>query len=369
MKNKSDFLTKFIFRKIAVIVDDVSLDTRRAVLTCPAKDISDELINEVISIAPGVVFASLGELLVKELEFKEMSRTNPSDSSNRTLNPRMCTSVDARYGITTGISADDRAKCLRALALDNPDPSQFVKPGHIVPIIASDEGVLAKPGIPEASLDLVKLSNLGKVACFVDLLSEGKAVDDTFLNSLAENYALPVFHISDLIRYRLATEIMVTKVAEAKLPTKLGGMLKSCVIKIKGHEAEHMALIKGKISPEQPITVRVQSESTIDDVFGSKTNSHRLSLSDSLKILDKSENGIFLYLRKNLAPQTDVTISPSMTLMREYGVGAQILHSLGVRKLHLISNSKKVLGGLDAFGLEILSQRSTKQALKELGEE
>lgn len=364
---KPAVLDTFKRRKLALIADDLG-QIPRAILISPAQEISNDLVNEILHISSGPVFVSLSSDRVRSLMLSEMSRprSTPSHSKEPANEMKVCVSVEAREGVSTGISVPDRAATLRILGEAQPNPRKLVKPGHIFPVEARDGGVLVKNSLAEAALDLVKVCGFNEAAAFVDVLdSSGNLVCGETCKRLAEQHKIPLISISDLVRYRLANEKLVFKIAEARLPTRLAGELRSCVYQTSLHEAEHFALIKGEISSDQPVLTRVQTEQTCADVFGGAQTPSRKQLQLCLKAINEKGSGVFLYLRPAF-PQAlrDQVADPSseskrkpMALMREYGIGAQILRDLGVRKIELLTSSKRVLTGLDTFGIEIVNQR------------
>jgi 3,4-dihydroxy 2-butanone 4-phosphate synthase/GTP cyclohydrolase II len=203
-------------------------------------------------------------------------------------------------------------------------------------------------------------------AVFMDLLTrDGRLLTAEEQHSLAAAEGIPLIRLSDLVQHRLSSETLVHKVAEAALPTRAGGELRSVVYKSHLHEGEHVALVKGTIDPEVPTLTRVTTEQTFSDVFGGPGRNSRVSIQQALRILDANPAGVLVYLRRpmhgaladQLLDTTPVPGSQNMALMRSYGLGAQILRDLGVRKIALLSNTEQHLLGLDTFGLEIVSQQ------------
>lgn len=364
-----EFLKQFQKRKIGLLTDESgSID--RSVLVAPADQISADLVNEILKLSGGHIFVAISPSRADELTLPAMA--DPRIAHRRSFEPGAtpimdaCVSVEAREGVTTGISAADRAITIALLAENPANPRKLVRPGHVFPVVVRPGGVLERNALPEGALDLVKLIDLPDAAVFIDLLDcNGELLDHASSLALAKSHAIPAITLGDLIRYRLETEQLVYKVAEARLPTTEAGEVRSIIYRSKIYGGEHMALVKGEIDPEQPVLTRVQAESTFADVFGGNNPPTRDVLLQSLRAIGANGSGVLIYLRRTdsgyVKNQIENAESKSAhtpaALMRGYGVGAQILHGLGVRKIDLLTSSKKNLIGLQPFGLEIVSQR------------
>jgi 3,4-dihydroxy 2-butanone 4-phosphate synthase/GTP cyclohydrolase II len=253
---------------------------------------------------------------------------------------------------------------LRILGAAEIQPRKLVQPGHIFPVEVRAGGVLVKNALPEGAVDIVSIAGFTGAAAFIDLLdTSGNFLSGSAVSDFAARHDIPLIQLSDLTRYRLETEKVVYRVAEAKLPTKLAGELRSIIYKSTVHGGEHLALIKGEIDPTEPLLTRVQPENTFADVFGGATPRSREQIQGCLREIGRRGRGVIVYLRRptsgELHHQVDtagIIPSPGKALMREYGLGAQILRDLGARKIELLTGSKKDLAGLQSFGLEIVSQ-------------
>jgi 3,4-dihydroxy 2-butanone 4-phosphate synthase/GTP cyclohydrolase II len=368
MSECSNKLEQFTRARLAVLQDD--LGDRQAVIVSPAQEISATEVNRILHLSGGLTFVALSPERAAAFMLSPMARRDVK-SSSFVEQPKFSqlTSVEAREGVSTGISAADRARTISILGLPHPQPRALIKPGHIFPVSTKTGGSLVKAEIPEAALDLVKLAGFSDAAMFVDLLDQnGAFITGDSVAKWAASNAIPLISISDLIRYRLIKEPLVAKIAESSLPTLAGGNLKAIVYRSKINDVEHLALVKGQFKADRPVLTRVQVENTVADVFGGNEPTTRVQISNALNALKESESGILLYLRRAslsetldprataLAPENHENAAPAG--MREYGVGAQILRDLGVSQIELLSSTKRTLIGLDSFGITIVSQRA-----------
>jgi 3,4-dihydroxy 2-butanone 4-phosphate synthase/GTP cyclohydrolase II len=368
MRTCAQSIETFATTKLCVIHDDIGAD--RSVLVAPAQEISSDHVNRILAITGGLTFVALSPertaafMLSPMYSPKSESTTGRSSSSLAQL-----TSVEAREGVTTGISAADRATTIRILGASQPHPRALVKPGHIFPVSTKQGGSLVKAEIPEAALDLTTLAGFSDAALFVDLLNRtGDLVSQEEATSWAHYNGIPLISISEIIQYRLVREPLIARLSEAELPTREAGTMRAIAYRSKIHDVEHVALVKGNISGEQPALVRVQVENTVADVLGGRSPATRQQILGSMRAIKERGSGILLYLRRNSlselalfsrndqsSPRTNIT--PSVE-MREYGIGAQILRDLGVTQIELLSSSHKNLLGLDSFGISVVTQRS-----------
>jgi len=361
----------FKSRGLAILRDDQS-KRMRSVLVAAGEKISPVLVNELLTLTGGLTFVSITADRAAAFMLPPMSNQNSSlpGGLQRMSSPCIaggCSSVEAREGVSTGISASDRSRTIQILSSENPSPRDLVKPGHIFPIIVNQGGTLVKNRLPEGALDLVTINGYRDAAVFADLLSkDGELLDEKGQNQLAESVNIPVVTLSELVRSRLETEQLVYPVAEAKLPTREAGELRSVIFRSKIHDSEHFALIKGEIDSEKSVLTRVQPEFTFADVFGGDNPPTRNQIISSLKAIGENGNGILVYLRQSQNSRLMHQVKDwkasfehkPASMMREYGVGAQILRSLGVKKIELLTGSKKKLRGITTFGLQITGQRT-----------
>lgn len=363
------FLSAYRYRKIGLIWDP-STSPPRATFVAPASGIDPATVASLLRLSCGVLGAAISGERASSLLLEPMGRRLSTDlrslpSQARASQSRWASiSVEARSGTTSGISASDRATTLRCLAATNPNPRDLVQPGHIFPMICAKGGVLVCSDLPEAALDVTILAGAGDCAAVIAALDEsGEYADQEILLKAAAKEGVPALCLEELIRFRLRNEPLVQRVVEARLPTRLAGELRSMVYRSIIHEGEHVALVKGTPDPERPILIRVQPESTFSDVFGGPTPPSRKNLHESLARIGSSGEGILLYLRRpvfgKLSEQVQHTRADFFgglggTTMREYGIGAQILADLGVKKVRILSTSAQPLEGLETFGLEVV---------------
>ncbi len=358
-------LKNFKERKILILSDDCG-ENPRAVLVSFAQDIKESVLNEMISIAHGLVYVVVGPQRVADFgltKMKSARRISPNNESD--LNGH-CISVEAREGVSTGISIADRACTIRILGEEVPDKRKLVSPGHIFPVEARKGGVLVRNSLIEGALDVVSSLGVSDAAVMIDLLSqEGEFLNSSDQLTLSKKLELPLIKLSDIIRYKLEKERIVSRVAQTVIPSSIAGELKAYIFESELHGGEHLALVKGEIDSNKPVLIRVQTENTFADVFGGLKPSSRDVIASCLEAIQKEGSGVLLYLRKievgHLTKEisgvgNELNLSPDR--MKEYGIGAQILLDLGVKKINLLTNSKRKLVGLNTFGIEIVATQA-----------
>jgi len=368
MSRVLEHLSAFLHSKLCVLHDDVGED--RSVIVAPAQSITPGQINFILTHTGGLTLVALTEERASAFMLDYMPRTSRSDRQNDTSSPFVqYTSVEAREGVTTGISAADRATTIRILGAETPQPRELVKPGHIFPVEARSGGVLVRASIPEAALDCVRLAGYSDAALFVDLLdTRGELLTRDKATAWASHHNIPCCSISELVQYRLSHEPLIKRLSEATVPTLAAGEVRVIAYSSSIHDVEHLAIVKGTLITSQPVLVRVQVENTITDVFGGTQPLSRAQIQNSLRALAEQGSGVMLYLRRASLLETPLfgttethTSTPhastATTSMREYGVGAQILRDLGISTIELLSSTQRTLVGLDSFGITVARQR------------
>jgi 3,4-dihydroxy 2-butanone 4-phosphate synthase / GTP cyclohydrolase II len=279
-------------------------------------------------------------------------------------------SVDSAAGITTGISAADRAKTILDAIADDAKPQDLVIPGHIFPLRARNGGVLVRAGQTEGSVDLARLAGLKPAGVICEIMKDdGTMARQPDLMRFAQRHRLKVVTTADLIQYRLNYDSLVYRAAAAPLPTRVGGMFEAIVYNTHVDQSEHLALVKGKISPKEETLVRVHTKYVPGDVFGFELLNTNAVIQRSMEIIAQAGKGVVLYLRPELRGLRPAMVAyPKLegkqqrglnrsfvyqADFKEYGIGAQILRDLGVGKMRLLTNNKKHLVGLRGYGLEV----------------
>jgi len=287
-------------------------------------------------------------------------------------------SVDLREGTTTGISAEDRAATVRALAQENLTPDALRRPGHIFPLLARDGGVLKRAGHTEAAIDLLYMSGCRPVGVLCELVNpDYSMMRGEQLHAFAQEHQIPIITIANLIRYRRRQEKLVRKISQARLPTMYGDFT-AYAYESTLDGVQHVALVKGNIDPEDRVLVRVHSECLTGDIFGSIRCDCASQLEGALKYIAEAGQGVIVYLRGqegrgiglghklraySLQDQGFDTVEANQHLglpvdSREYGIGAQILCDLGVTRIRLLTNNPAKYGGLDGYGLSVVERIS-----------
>jgi len=285
-------------------------------------------------------------------------------------------SIEARQGVTTGISAADRATTILTAVADDASSDDIVSPGHVFPLRAKEGGVLVRTGQTEGSVDLARLSGLKSSGVICEIMNEdGTMARMPDLEIFAKKHGLKIVTIADLINFRLQNESLVRRIATAVLPTSYGGEFNVIVYENDVDSLKHVALVKGDIQPEDEVLVRVHSECLTGDVFGSERCDCGDQLHTAMKMVEKEGKGIIVYMHQegrgiglankirayHLQEQGRDTVEANLELgfkedLRDYGIGAQILVDLGVKKMKLITNNPKKIVGLQGYGVTIIER-------------
>lgn len=361
--------------KMVILIDDEDRENEGD-LVIAADYINPQMVNFMATEARGLVCLALTDQQIKRLGVPLMVNDDGNHSPNKTA---FTVSIEAAQGVTTGISAADRALTIKVAASPDATPADIIVPGHIFPIRAQDGGVLKRAGHTEASVDVAQLAGLNPAAVICEIMNpDGTMARLPELMEFSKKHDLKIGTIESLIQYRIETESFVEEKAKASLPSLFGTgfEVRAFVNHLDGRE--HLALVKGKIDPEQAILVRVHTECVMGDVFGSLRTKSGEYLQQAMRTIDKVGQGVILYLRtedmggrllnriqayanldQGTVSKDDVKSSFSGD-NRDYGVGAQILRELGVRKINLITNSRAKRVGLKGYGIEIVDTTAVK---------
>jgi len=353
--------------KVIIVVDDEGRENEGDFLTA-ANNATPEVINFMATHGRGLICAALTQERCTELKLEMMVSQNTSSHDTA-----FTISVDLIKGCTTGISASDRSKTMLALVDPQIKPEDFARPGHIFPLRAKSGGVLRRAGHTEATVDLARIAGFEPAGVLVEIMNEdGSMARLPELLELAKKFDLKIISIEDLIKYRLENDTLITREVEVDLPTQFGDF-KLIAYTQKNTGEQHLALVKGEFNADEPVLVRVHSSCMTGDIFGSCRCECGPQLQAAMKSIDEAGKGVIVYMNQEgrgigllnklkaykLQEEGFDTVDANVKLgfkmdERDYGVGAQIIRDLGVRKLKLMTNNPTKRAGLIGYGLEIV---------------
>ncbi|PIE57980.1 MAG: bifunctional 3,4-dihydroxy-2-butanone-4-phosphate synthase/GTP cyclohydrolase II [Desulfobulbus propionicus] len=357
--------------KMIILVDDEDRENEGD-LCMAGECVTPEAINFMATHGRGLICLAMSSEITEQLGLPMMVSNNQSPYGTG-----FTVSIEARTGVSTGISAADRARTIEVAVSPQATPRDIISPGHIFPLRAREGGVLVRTGQTEGSVDLARIAGMRPAGIICEIMNEdGTMARMPDLEVFARKHGLKIATIADLVAYRFRKETFVTRAAEARLPTEHAGTFR--VIAYTNHvdNLEHVALVKGEFTSDERVMVRVHSECLTGDVFGSARCDCGSQLHAAMRMVEQEGKGVILYMRQegrgigliNKLKAYELqdcdgldTVEANVHLgfkpdLRDYGIGAQILRDLGVRKMRLLTNNPKKIIGLEGYGLEVLDR-------------
>jgi 3,4-dihydroxy 2-butanone 4-phosphate synthase/GTP cyclohydrolase II len=356
--------------KMVILVDDEDRENEGD-LTMAAEMITPEAINFMATHGRGLICLSLTPERVEHLQLPMMTTDNTSS-----FGTAFTISIEAKKGVTTGISAADRATTIKTAISPKARPEDLARPGHVFPLRSKPGGVLQRTGQTEGSVDLARLAGLYPAGVICEIMNDDGTMSRVpQLREFAKKHGMKIVTVKDLIAYRVKKESLVRRVAVTKLPTSHGNDFTAILYANDIDRQNHIALVKGDIKPDDEVLVRVHSECLTGDVFGSMRCDCGEQLHNAMQMIDEAGKGVILYMRQEgrgigiegklkayeLQDKGKDTVEANLALgfkadLRDYGVGAQILRDLGIRKLKLLTNNPKKIVGLEGYGLTVVAR-------------
>ena len=356
---------------MVILVDDEDRENEGD-LTMAAEKATPEAINFMAKYGRGLICLSMTGEMCDQLDLPLMVKHNTSP-----FQTGFTISIEAKHGVTTGISAADRATTIQTAVAVDAKPGDLVRPGHVFPLRARNGGVMVRVGQTEGSVDLARLAGLRPAGVICEVMDEdGTMARMPALKQFSETHGIGIVTIADLVEYRMRKESFVHRAAETTIPTEHGGEFRIIAFENDVDDLLHIALVKGVIDADQPVLVRVHSECMTGDIFGSLRCDCGDQLHKAMAMMEKEGQGVIVYLRQEgrgiglvnklkayelQQKQGLDTVEANRKLgfkddLRDYGIGAQLLRNLGVRKMRLLTNNPKKMVGLEGYGLSIVEQ-------------
>lgn len=350
--------------RMFILVDDEERENEGD-LVIPAQMATPDAINFMAKFGRGLICLALSSARVEELQLPPMARKNASRHQTA-----FTVSIEAREGVTTGISASDRARTITVAIDPSKGPPDLATPGHVFPLEARDGGVLVRAGHTEAAVDISRLAGLNPSGVICEIMNEdGTMARMPDLVSFADTHQLKIGTIADLIAYRRRNDRVVKRILETPFSSRHGGEFEMVIYENTVSYAEHIALVKGDLSAGDPVPVRMHSLNVLEDVLGDSGSGNAGTLQKALEVIGAAGRGVLVLIREPMPTSLSDRVrarmgqgEPSSGELRDYGVGAQILVDLGIREMILLSNTKRNIVGLEGYGLSVVGQQSLDDA-------